>query len=396
MAGEIIIRTSQTALQKPVPNTAVESAPAIKKSKRSRIKASTVGIYASIFALLVVMIGIGYRAPQEVTVANTVQFSPNPEDSHHAADNMVDDTIATSIAADVASATNLSVAPSVSNLAISTKLEKEVASSSDSSITKPTIIAVSSATRNTTTYTVESGETVESVAAKFGIKAETIKWANNLTSSSLSAGMKLQILPRDGISYIIKAGDTFESLSAKYKSDASLIKSYNDLEISGLTPGLKIIIPNADLPVNERPGYVAQTTQLTGYSAGFTGDTKTWRIRAGTPMYAGNNYAIGNCTAYVFDRRVELGNPVRGSWGNASSWAISARNAGYVVNNVPSAGSVIQNGGGAGHVAIVEKILDNGDLELSEMNASFGNGGWNIVNGRILPAANVGQYLYIH
>lgn len=343
------------------------------------------------------MIAIGYRAPQEVSTANVATPAVvAAEDSHHAADNTVDDTIATRIAADVATSTNLSVAPSVASLAISTKLESELPSSTDSSISKPSIIAASAASRNIKTYTVEAGDTVGSVANKFGISVDTLKWANNLTTDTLTAGTKLEILPRNGTTYTVKAGDTFESLATKYKADAAMIKSYNDLEISGLTPGLRIIIPEGVLPTNERPGYIAQTTQLSGYSSGFSGDTKTWRIGVGTPMYAGNNYAYGNCTAYVFDRRVELGNPVRASWGNATSWAVSARNAGFLVNNTPSVGSVIQNGGGAGHVAIVEKILPNGDLELSEMNASFGNGGWNVVSGRVLPAANVGQYLYIH
>lgn len=392
MAGEIIIRTPQTALTKTVSSTAVEPAQPIKKAKRNKIKFSTTAIYASIFVLLVVMIAIGYRAPQEVTNANVATVPDTSEDSHHAADKMVDDTIATSIAAGVAEATNLSVAPAVTNLAISTKIDKELATLQDNSIAKPSIIAVSTATRNITTYTVVAGDTVETVAAKFGISTETLKWANGLTSNTLNPGNKLDILPRNGIVYIVKSGDTLESLASKYKADASLIRSYNDLEISGLNPGLKIVIPDGNLPATERPGYTAPT-QIVGYSSGIDGNTKTWRIRTGTPMYAGNNYATGNCTAYVFDRRVELGNPVRGSWGNAASWAFSARNAGYKVDNTPSVGAVIQNGGGAGHVAIVEKILDNGDLELSEMN--YG-GGWNIVSGRILSAAYVSQYLYIH
>ena len=49
-----------------------------------------------------------------------------------------------------------------------------------------------------------------------------------------------------------------------------------------------------------------------------------------------------------------------------------------------------------GHVAIVEQILPNGDIQLSEMNASVAGGGYNIVSGRIVPAANVHQYVYIH
>lgn len=314
--------------------------------------------------------------------------------------------VATNIAASVADAADLAVAPNVAELAVSTRVQSEYeGSSSDSStISKPTIVEVSSASRAITTYAVQSGDTVASVAAKYGLSENTVKWANNLSKNELAAGSTLQILPRDGVTYVVKNGDTVESIAAKYKSDASVIVSANDLEINGLSAGLKIIIPNGELPDTERPGYVAPRgtrsssatagTYIQGYSAGFGGNT--WRIKVGTPMYAGNTYARGNCTAYAFDRRVELGKPVGARWGNASSWATAARNAGFSVNRTPSVGAVIQNGGGYGHVGVVEKILANGDLEISEMNARVSGGGFNIVSGRIISASVVGQYLYIH
>jgi len=56
----------------------------------------------------------------------------------------------------------------------------------------------------------------------------------------------------------------------------------------------------------------------------------------------------------------------------------------------------MQNGGWLGHVSIVESILANGDLSISEMNASVPGGGFNIVSGRIIPASVVGQYVFIH
>ncbi|MFZ1249970.1 MAG: LysM peptidoglycan-binding domain-containing protein [Candidatus Microsaccharimonas sp.] len=385
-----ISRQGSVAANQPQTTNRTRSARANKS--KGRIKSSTIAVYASVFVLLVVLIAIGYRAPQEVSgVANTAPITS--ENAIHTENTAINEVVSSNIAASVATATNLAVAPSVTSLAISTQIESELPSSDDSSISKPQIIQVSSASRKITNYTVAAGDTTDSIAAKFGISKTTLKWANNLSSDNLTVGKSLDILPRDGIAYTVKSGDTAQGIADKYKSDASTIVTFNDLEISGVTPGLKIIVPNGQLPNTEQPGYTAPISTLyAGYSSG-NNSGRTWSIRIGTPMYAGNNYAVGNCTAYVFDRRVELGNPVRPSWGNAVSWAAAARSAGYVVNNTPSVGSVIQNGGGAGHVAIVEKILDNGDLELSEMN--YG-GGWNLVSGRILPAANISQYLYIH
>ena len=347
--------------------------------------------------LLVATIAVGYRAPEEAsattTVANTAESTDQPA---------VNAVVATNIAASVAEAADLAVAPNVAELAVSTRVQSEYESASGdtSAISKPTIVEVSSAGRAITTYTVLEGDTVASVAAKYSLSENTIKWANNLKNNNLAVGSQLQILPRDGITYVVRQGDSIESIASKYKADASLIVSANDLEINGLSTGLKIIIPNGELPETERPGYVAPRaassggTYIMGYSAGFGGST--WRIKVGTPMYAGNTYARGNCTAYAFDRRIELGKPVGARWGNASTWATNARAAGYTVNRTPSVGAVIQNGGGYGHVGVVEKILPNGDIQISEMNARVSGGGFNIVSGRTISASVVGQYMYIH
>lgn len=307
--------------------------------------------------------------------------------------------IATDVAASVADVAGLAVAPNVSELAVSTRIQSEYANVSDtSSISKPVIVQLSAASRNISSYQVQEGDTVASVAAKFGISEKTLRWANNLKDNDrLAAGATIDILPTDGITYTVKNGDTLEKIAERYKASVAVITTYNDLELNGISTGLKIIVPNGDLPTTERPGYVAPVvnTFIAGYGAGFTGNT--WFIKRGTPMYAGNKYAPGNCTAYAYDRRMELGRPLPPStWGHAATWATGARNAGFLVNRTPAVGAVIQNGGGYGHVAIVEEILPNGDLRLSEMNAAVRGGGLNIVSGRILPAAVAGQYLYIH
>ncbi len=293
----------------------------------------------------------------------------------------------------------MAVAPNVAELAVSTRVQSEYSSSADSStISKPVIVQLSTASRNITTYSVLAGDSVATVAAKFGVSESTIRWANNLKDSeNLAAGSTIDILPTSGIVYTVKDGDTLEKIATRYGSNVSVITTYNDLELNGISTGLKIIVPAGQLPTTERPGYVAPVTYaatsgtfITGYSGGFSNGS-TWRIKVGTPN--NGNYAYGNCTAYAFDRRAELGRPIGAMWGNAGSWATAARNAGYSVNRTPAPGAVIQDWG---HVAIVESIMPNGDLSLSEMNASVAGGGYNIVSGRILPASQIGQYYYIH
>ncbi len=352
--------------------------------------------------LFVSVIGVGYRAPQEV--ASSASATPIANAAPEAAQTAVNEVVAIDIAASVAKEANLPIASNIAERAVSARIQSEYASTGDGdAAAKPTILAVSSASRNITTYTVVEGDTVASIAAKFGVSENTIKWANNLSGNTVAVGSSVEILPRDGITYTVKEGDTIEKLAERYKADASLIVTYNDLELNGLTTGLKIVIPSGVLPETERPGYVAPrsygssyntSNYVVGYSAGFGG--KTWHIKSGSPMYAGNKYAYGNCTVYAYDRRIEMGRPVGGMWGNAATWASYARSAGYLVNNTPAVGAVMQNGGGYGHVAVVERILPNGDVEVSEMNASVSGGGFNQVSGRIISASVARQYAYIH
>src|SRR5579872_5331979 len=48
-------------------------------------------------------------------------------------------------------------------------------------------------------YTVERVDTVSSIAQKFGISEDTIRWEDNLTDDSLTVGDSLKILPVTGV-----------------------------------------------------------------------------------------------------------------------------------------------------------------------------------------------------
>ncbi len=336
------------------------------------------------------MIAIGYRAPQENSgVANTASaLSATQKTNQTEKQTAVNEVVASTVAASVATATNLSVAPSVTSLAISTQIESELPTSDDASITKPQIVQVSSTNRAVTQYTTQPGDTIDSLAAKFGISKDTIKWANNLTTDNVRVGLTLDILPRDGVFYTVKSGDTIQSIAEKYKADASLITTYNDLEISGVADGQKIVVPGGQLPSNERPGYVAPTvSRSTGSAGGAFGG-----FRAGS---VGNRYAYGNCTWWVYERRAAIGRPVGSFWGNGGSWAYSGRAAGFLVNNSPAVGAVLVEAGSPGHAAIVESVNPDGSIVISEMN-NAAYGGFNIVNNRTISAGQASAYQYVH
>ncbi len=92
-------------------------------------------------------------------------------------------------------------------------------------------------------YTVQRGDTVSTIARKFGISVNTILWANNLSSFSLiRPGDKLTILPYSGIQYTVKRGDTLARIARTYGVTEDKIRNYNNLG-SILRIGEKLMIP---------------------------------------------------------------------------------------------------------------------------------------------------------
>lgn len=372
----------------------IGQSPAAKRFKKKypKVRFSTIAVYTSVFLLVLTMVFTSYQSPKKPSnLANAM----NPKVKTQLSAASVDNVVASGIAASVAQAADLPVAIEVANLAVSMKINNDMLQ--QTGIFKPQIVGSSVAGRSVTSYTVQIGDTVSSLAEKFNISENTIKWANNLTRESLYEGQVLQILPIDGIVHEVKDNETVESLSEKYAVDKDRLILYNDLDVSGLVANAKIILPNATLPDNERPGYIAPVAyNYFSYSSAAFGSGKTWYISSGTP--GGGPYAYGNCTLYAYNRRLQLGLPVGGAgglhqWGNAGTWAGYASALGLQVDHTPGVGAIMAS---YGHVAIVEEVLSNGDINISEMNAYVSGGGYNIVSGRTVSVGETGQYWYIH
>ncbi len=96
-------------------------------------------------------------------------------------------------------------------------------------------------------YEVEPGDTLSSLAQRFGIKKETLIMENNLwNANSLRTGMTIKILPVDGIAHVVKKGDTVEKIAKKYKVDVETIVRQNQLEGEEvLLADSALIIPGA-------------------------------------------------------------------------------------------------------------------------------------------------------
>jgi peptidoglycan DL-endopeptidase LytE len=112
------------------------------------------------------------------------------------------------------------------------------------------------------THTVEEGETVRMLAAKYGISPETIMAANGLRNPDLlQVGQDLVILPTDGVLYTLKEGESIRKVAERFSVStddiirANLLGPNPDL----VQPGTKLVVPGATPVLPRRIAGVAQS-----------------------------------------------------------------------------------------------------------------------------------------
>ena len=107
-------------------------------------------------------------------------------------------------------------------------------------------------------YSIQQGDTVSSIADKFGISTDTILWQNNLGGKDrIKPGQTLEILPVSGISHKVGKGDTVYSIAKKYDTSPQSIvdfpfNSFVKDETFELAIGQILIVPDGVKPA-EKP-----------------------------------------------------------------------------------------------------------------------------------------------
>jgi murein DD-endopeptidase MepM/ murein hydrolase activator NlpD len=106
-------------------------------------------------------------------------------------------------------------------------------------------------------HVVEEGETLSSIATRYGLRVETILWENNLTETSkIKPGQELRIVPVDGVRHKVVRGETIYSIAKRYgldDSQAQVIVDYpfneflND-ETFDLVVGQYLMVPEGIKP----------------------------------------------------------------------------------------------------------------------------------------------------
>lgn len=98
-------------------------------------------------------------------------------------------------------------------------------------------------------YTVKSGDTLYSIAKKYGITVDKLKDLNNLNSNMISVNQKLlvndQKKDQTTNTYVVEKGDNLYSIAKKYSTTVSKIKELNNLKSDTLSIGQELIIPSS-------------------------------------------------------------------------------------------------------------------------------------------------------
>jgi LysM repeat protein len=230
-----------------------------------------------------------------------------------------------------------------------------------STIIKPVSIPTSAPiNRMPVTYSVAAGESLATIATKYGVTVSQIRWSNTnlIASDSVATGQQIVIPPVPGIVVTTSASDTFTSLGAKYQVDPQVIIDFNRLRSAQLTAGISLVIPNGVGGAFPPPPAIYQIVH-TGTGGSFNAHVVGCCLGA----YPATGFPVGWCTWYVATKR-------NVTWrGDAGYWYANAAAQGYPVGPTPKVGAIMVTWESwAGHVAYVEAVNADGSWVVSEMN----------------------------
>lgn len=342
-----------------------------KATRRRLVRRSIIG------GNIVLVLGIGFFVLMNRSASQTIRSGTvnSVVTTTGSLSNPLDQLSSEQIALQAAQMTNLPELLIVKNRADSATALLSAIPNDSTILAKPQVVSTSQKSKaDIIHYVSQPNDTITGLSVKFGVSANSIKWSNGLTTDLIATNTALVIPPGDGIVYIVKAGDTPSSLTAKYQSNKETFITVNDAESGSLSVGEQVWLPNGIQPA---PVFTfAAYSNLPGSGAHRFGSCG---------LGINNGYFCGWCTWWTAYRRAQVGNPVPSNLGDAYTWRLGLT---HDVPN-PHAGDVIWFP--FNHVGFVEKVDDNGDVEMSEMNHQ----GWDVVDYRTIPAAQLGAYTFL-
>ena len=114
---------------------------------------------------------------------------------------------------------------------------------------------------NENIYVVKEGDTLYSIASNYGMSVDELKSLNNLGSNILSIGQQLVVDNKSASTmdtYTVKAGDTLYSIASKYGLSVEELKRLNNLTSDILSIGEVLNVTNSYVPSTPSNSYVVK------------------------------------------------------------------------------------------------------------------------------------------
>lgn len=133
-------------------------------------------------------------------------------------------------------------------------------------------------------HRVRAGETLSQIAERYGVSIAQLKMTNRIRTNLIRPGQRLRI-PFGGVDavsdtkiYTVKAGDTLSTIASRYGVSVVRLKRANRLSGDSLRIGDRLEIPT-QVTISEAPKRVAQS--------------RTHRVRSGESLYTiGKRYGV--------------------------------------------------------------------------------------------------------
>lgn len=124
-------------------------------------------------------------------------------------------------------------------------------------------------------YEVKGGDSLEKIAKMFDVSIDTIKWANDLKTDVIKPGQILKIPPMTGVIHKVVSGDTVYSIAKKYGVPAQNIvnfiwNEFADPDTFALTVGQTIFVPEGVIKPTQAP---ASSRFIASIQAGVKGSS---------------------------------------------------------------------------------------------------------------------------
>ena len=127
------------------------------------------------------------------------------------------------------------------------------------------------------TYTVKSGDSLWSIANRFGTTVAELKALNNLNTNALQVGQVLKLPTtntstgnNNGNTYTVKSGDSLWSIANRFGTTVDTLRTINNLSTNTLQVGQVLKLPT--------------TNTSTGNNNG-----NTYTVKSGDTIFMGNN-----------------------------------------------------------------------------------------------------------